>query len=130
MSETNPVDRMFDALARGDIDAVRATCTPDVRVWHGFDRIAHDLESISREWAGLIAGTEERGITDARCQATPNGLVQQHLFYIRPQGGDRKIWPVCVVARIENGLIARLDEYIDRAGSYASDEEPLKTPGL
>jgi ketosteroid isomerase-like protein len=130
MSETTAVDRMFDALARGDVDGARATCTPDARVWHSYDRVAHDLDSIGREWAALIAGTIERGISDIRRQRTPDGIVQQHLFYIRPAGGERKIWPVCVVARFENGLIARLDEYIDRAGSYASNEEPLETPGF
>lgn len=131
MSETTAVDRMFEALARGDVAAARATCTPDARIWHSYDRVAHDLDSIAREWEGLIAGTDEREIVDIRRQPTPDGFVQQHLFYIRPKGGgDRKIWPVCVVARIEGGLIARLDEYIDRAGAFASDAEPLTTPGF
>lgn len=130
MADTNPIDRMFDGLAAGDVAAARAACTPDARIWHSFDRIALDLDGIERDWATLIAGTDGRGITDVRRQATPDGFVQQHLFWITPKGGDRKIWPVCVVARIENGLIARLDEYIDRAGAYASDEEPLKTPGF
>lgn len=127
---TNPVDQMFEALARGDIAAARATCTPDARIWHSYDRVALDLDGIAEQWAALVAGTAERGISDVRRQPTPDGLVQQHLFYIRPAGGARKIWPVCVVARIEGGRIARLDEYIDRAGSYASDEEPLATPGF
>lgn len=130
MTDTNPIDRMFDALAVGDLAAARAACTSGARIWHSFDRVAHDLDSIERDWAGLIAATEARGITDVHRQPTPDGFVQQHLFWITPKGGTRKIWPVCVVVRVEDGLIARFDEYIDRAGAYASDEEPLRTPGF
>jgi hypothetical protein len=130
MADINPIDRMFDGLAAGDLAAARAACAPDARIWHSFDRIAHDLDSIERDWAGLIAATEARGITDIRRRPTPDGFVQQHLFWILPKGGTRKIWPVCVVVRIEDGLIVRLDEYIDRAGAYMSDEEPLATPGF
>lgn len=131
MTDHTAVDRMFDALARGDVAAARATCTPDARIWHGFDGQALDLDGIAEQWAALIAATAERGIADVRRQPTPDGLVQQHLFFVRPAGGQRKVWPVCVVVRLKNGLIARLDEYIDRAGSYAvADDEPLATPGF
>ena len=27
-------------------------------------------------------------------------------------------WPVCIVVEIRDGLIARIDEYIDRAGWF------------
>ena len=126
----NPIDLMFDALAAGDVAAARAACTPDARIWHSYDGLALTLDEIEPQWAGLVAGTAERIVTDVRRQETPGGFVQQHLFVIRPLGGARKAWPVCVVARVEDGRIARLDEYIDRSGAFAPGEGEVVTPGF
>ncbi|HEX7875293.1 MAG TPA: nuclear transport factor 2 family protein [Sphingobium sp.] len=125
------LDRLFDALARGDVDGAVATLTPDARVWHGFDGIAHDREAIARDWTGFVGAFPERFVTDIRRQTTADGLVQQHLMVVRTAQGRRMAWAVCVVVRLEGDRIARLDEYIDRAGSFAiADDAPLTTPGM
>lgn len=125
------IDRMFAALGRGDLMAVAECYTPDARVWHGFDGIAHDLASIMVEWEALVANFPQREFVDVHRQPTPDGFVQQHVMTGTTLSGIRKAWPVCVVVRIKDGRIARLDEYIDRAGSFEPPAEgPVTAPGL
>lgn len=125
------IDRMFAALERGDLAAAAECYTPDARVWHGFDGIAHDLAGIMAEWEALVASFPWRAFVDARRQPTPDGFVQQHVMVGATLSGVRKAWPVCIVVRIEGERIARLDEYIDRAGAFEPPAEgPVRAPGL
>ncbi|TVV76715.1 nuclear transport factor 2 family protein [Sphingomonas solaris] len=130
MTATNPIDRMYDAFATGDVDTIRACFTPDARVWHSFDGDAQDVATAAQAWEALFAHSQERTVGDIRRQATADGFVQQHMFALRLPSGERKAWAVCIVVRIENGLIARLDEYIDRAGALPVGEGTLATPGF
>lgn len=129
MTET-PIDAMYAGLARGDIAAVAACFAPDARLWHSFDGIEQDAEAAAQGWAGLIAHSEARGIADVRRHPIENGLVQQHVFWLRTPGGVRKAWPVCLVVRLEGDRIARLEEYMDRAGSFDPGDGPIATPGF
>ena len=130
MSEETPVTRLYDALARGDVAAMRACCAPDVRFWHCFDGIAQTLDEAVQGWKGLIAHAKTRHSEDVRSIPTGDGLVQQFLFVVRTPAGERKAWPLCVVVKLKDGLITRVDEYIDRAGSFAAAEGPVTTPGF
>ena len=130
MSERHALDRMYAAFAEGDVAAARACFTPEARIWHCFDGEAQDVETAAKAWAGLFAHSRARSIEDVRCQPTPDGIVQQHLFLLELPSGERKAWPVCIVVRFEGGLIARLDEYIDRAGSFDLPDGVRNTPGF
>jgi hypothetical protein len=49
----------------------------------------------------------------------------------KTQAGDMVGWAICVVVKIKNGLITRIDEYIDRAGKFAvADLTKAVAPGL
>lgn len=130
MNEVNALDRLFDGLASGDLDQSRAALAPDARVWHGFDGIAHDRDAILASFASLITAFSERRFEDIRRQPTPTGFVQQHVMAVKTADGRALAWPVCVVVRIEAGVIVRLDEYLDRAGSFIPADGPLLTPGF
>ncbi|MCW1428369.1 nuclear transport factor 2 family protein [Novosphingobium sp. JCM 18896] len=125
------IDRMFAALAAGKVEAALACLSDDAKIWHGFDCLAHDKAAMRAQYRGLVDGFPARDFVDVRRQATPTGFVQQHVMTATTPSGQRKAWPACIVVRIENGLITRLDEYIDRAGAF---EPPatgaLVTPGL
>jgi ketosteroid isomerase-like protein len=116
------VDRLFDALARGDVAAALACCTPQARIWHSFDRIAQDRDAAKAGWEAFIAGFPERAFTDVRRSAIPGGFVQQHTMAVKTAAGARIAWPVCLVVEVEGGLIARIEEYMDRAGRYPAGD--------
>jgi ketosteroid isomerase-like protein len=129
MTET-PVTRLYDAMSRGDTAAMRACCAPDVRFWHCFDGVAQDIESSVQGWEGLIAHTKARHAEDVRSIPTQDGLVQQFVFVITTPTGERKAWALCVVVKIKDGLITRVDEYIDRAGGFDVGDGDVTTPGF
>ena len=58
------------------------------------------------------------------------GFVQQHLMTATKHSGEVLAWPVCIVVRIENDRIVRLDEYIDRAGIFTPGPGAVATPGF
>jgi ketosteroid isomerase-like protein len=123
------VDAFFDAISRADIPAARACCTPDAIFWHSFDGVPMDLDTISRDWAALAEAFPERAFVDARRSPTPDGFVQQHMMTARSASGERMAWAICMVIRLREGRISRLDEYIDRAGLAIDWDHPV-TPGL
>jgi ketosteroid isomerase-like protein len=128
------IGRMYSALARGDVADARACCTPDAMVWHSFDRIALNLDETVQGWEQLVAGFPERGFADVRLSPTSDGWVVRQLMVGKTAAGVRVAWPLCAFITLRDGLITRLDEYIDRAGSYVlGDDAPLAdltTPGL
>ena len=78
----------------------------------------------------MATSFSERGVADVRRQQTPTGYVQQHLFVVRGKDGVRKAWPVCIVVRVQDGKIARLDEYIDLSAAFDPGEDEVVTPGF
>jgi ketosteroid isomerase-like protein len=122
MSEPNIIDRFFGSMQDCDTAIVRDCLTEDAIVWHNYDRIAMSVEDVVKAWEAMATNFAERGIADARCQQTPSGYVQQHLFVVRLKSGKRKVWPVCIVVQVRGEKIARIDEYIDVSEGYDPDE--------
>lgn len=130
MSERGVVEGFYEALARGDVGALRASFAPGAIIWHSFDGIAQDVDTAIKALEGLIAHSAKRGFEDVRQEPISGGLLRRQLFVLTLPDGVRKAWPVCLIIRIEDGLITRMDEYMDRAGSFAPGEGEVATPGL
>ena len=97
----------------------------DAEVWHCFDSIALDRAGAAAAWAEFVESFPERSFTNVRRQPTSQGYVQQHVMTIRTRDGRRMAWEVCVVVVMAGERIRRLDEYLDRAGSFAVAEADL-----
>ncbi len=124
------LDRFYGALARGDVKAAHACWTADGVVWHSYDQVPMHIDDIVPLWEKYVAGTTERSFADVRRTATLTGFVQQFASLQRWPSGERTGWAVCIVATLRDGLIARIDEYVDRAGTFASTGAKQLTPGL
>jgi ketosteroid isomerase-like protein len=125
------VDELFEAISRGDIEAARDCCTSDLVVWHSHDCRPTGLAEMGSAWKDFVTNFPERLFVDVRRRAMGDGFVQQHLMVARSQSGARLAWPVCVIVTVRDGLIARLEEYIDRTGHFTvRDDTDLRTPGL
>lgn len=112
------------------MEAARAACTPDVVFWHSFDRVALTFETAAQGWAPLFQNFCERAFTDVRRFEIPGGFVQQYLMVARTTAGASLAWPICAVVQTRDGLVSRFDEYIDRAGHFATAGADPTTPGL
>lgn len=124
------IDRLYDALARGDVAGARASVTDDLVVWHSFDQVAIGLDEVLVAWEQLVSGFPERAFVDVRRSAVPGGWVQRHTMVATSAAGARVAWPLCLFVTLREGLVARMDEYIDRAGRYEPAATGTATPGL
>ncbi len=101
----------FKAL---DADAFGALYADDVVVWHNTDMQsqtkAENLASVTAILSNAACASYD-SIVRTR---TDLGFVQQHIVNLQLKDG-RRIPPIaaCLVFRIEDGLISRLDEYLD-----------------
>lgn len=125
------IDRFYGALGSGDLDAALACLTSHAQVWHSFDGHVSDRQQSLEGWRALLAGFPERAFVDVRRHAISSGFVQQHMMTARTLDGALVGWPICVFVEVTDGLISRIDEYIDRAGRLkVADLHEAKTPGL
>lgn len=125
----DPIAKLYDALSAGSAAEARKAFSPDAVSWHSFDQQEQDLDTVIASFEQLIANSAARGIADIHRIEIPGGVVQEHAFWMETQGGVRMAWPVCLVVRIEDGLIARINEYMDRAGRYSPGEDVVQVPG-
>ncbi len=125
------IDRFYAGLASGDLDTSLACLSADARIWHCFDGIAQDRQSSLAGWQDLVANFPCRAFGDIRRHSIPGGFVQQMMMTVRTASGAGFGWPICVVIKVADGLITRIDEYIDRAGRFElAAESDIATPGL
>lgn len=106
-------ERLFAAVAAGDIAAVRALYAPEARIWHNVDGIAQTAEEnlVVLQW--VVTHIRDLRYEDVRRQATDVGFVQQHVLRGTVGDGVAVEIPACIVATVRDGRITRLDEYLD-----------------
>ena len=105
----------FDAIEAGDIETVRASYAPGAAIWHNTDELENTREENLVVLSGLVRRTKSRHYENRRLQVFPGGFLQQHeLRIVRPDGVELTL-PACLVCKVENRQIVRLDEYFDSA---------------
>jgi len=108
-------ERFIGAIERGDIDTVRDCYAPNAVIWHNFDGIEQTREQNLRTLGWLIKALPKRKYEVSRREILPDGFFQQHLLTGTTSAGQPFSMPACVICRIANGHITRLDEYLDPA---------------
>jgi hypothetical protein len=126
--DTSAVDDLFLSLARGDITRTRSCFTANARIWHSFDCNELTVDEACSGFSAFIAAFPQRAFRDVRRIEILGGLVQRHLVVGRDANGVYRAWPTCVIVMLQDRLICRLDEYLDRAGSQTGNLS--MTPGL
>jgi ketosteroid isomerase-like protein len=107
--------RLFGAIEAGDIEAVRQLYAPHCVVWHNNDGHEQPAEDNLRVLGWVVRNLRELRYEDVRRHETPTGFVQQHVLRAVGPGGQPVAIAACLVGRVENGRITRLDEYLDSA---------------
>ena len=108
-------DRLVGAIAAGDTEGVRAIYAPDAEIWHNFDERNQSVDENVASMADLHGRASGLAYTEIRRFLAPGGFVQQHVLRATlPNGGTWEL-PACVIVRVRDGLIVRLDEYLDSA---------------
>jgi ketosteroid isomerase-like protein len=118
MSDTDMIElarRFVGAIERGDVDAVAACYHPDAKVWHNNDGIEQSVTDNLRVLGWMAKVLPQRHYRVIRLEALPDGFVQQHVLEAELPNGGTWALDACVIVRVEDGLIVRLDEYLDSA---------------
>jgi len=107
-------DEMFAAIADNDLDGLRERIyAPDVVVWHNNDNHEQRIDENLKVLNWLSRKIVGRRYEEVRRQVTPTGFVEQHVLRGTAPNGFEMNVPACLVVRIENERVVRIDEYLD-----------------
>ena len=112
-------ERFLGAIQAGDIDTVRACYAPDAKLWHNTDNIEQTVDQNLRVLGWFARKLPDRNYRVLRREALKDGFMQQHVLEATLPNGTPWKMSACVVVKMENGLITRLDEYLDSAEAAA-----------
>jgi len=108
-------DRLFGAITRGDVNGLRDVYAPSCVIWHNNDNAEQNVDQNLRVLAWVVKNVSELRYEEIRRHETPTGFVQQHVLRGKGPSGKPVAIDACIVCRVENGRITRLDEYLDSA---------------
>ncbi len=107
------VDRLFTAIGEGDAATIAECLADDVVVWTNFD----GREAPKAKVLPLLVWMHST-IADLRYEIVSreplaDGLLQRHVLHGRAPSGVVIAMPACIIARVVDGRVARMDEYTD-----------------
>jgi uncharacterized protein len=109
-------DRMARAYERNDAEAIAACYTPDARIWHNIDgaeQTVQDQMGASRWLNEKLTNLKQEIISRHFFEG---GYVQRYVVHgSLVNGGGAFHMPLCLIAIVRDGRVARLDEYLDSA---------------
>jgi len=109
-------DRLFAAIAGGDVEAVSAMWSDDVTVWHTGDSRDSAKTRALKVIQWYVGATTYRHYEVLDRQVFDGGFVQQHILHSTNNRGEDVTLRVCLVVKYgDDGLIRRIDEYLDPA---------------
>ena len=103
----------FAAITRGDLEAVASLYAPDVAVWHNVTAKIQTQDENLALLGSLVPKVSEWRYEEVRRRCFDGGFVQQHVLRGRNAKGESVAVPVCLVAEVRDGKVARIDEYLD-----------------
>jgi ketosteroid isomerase-like protein len=105
--------RFFDALETRNLETVAALCRDDLAFWFNVtDRTASKAEVLAAQTSPM-ALQSRRSYDERQINTFRGGFVMQYTLVITGADGPRTALFPCVVAHCRDGLITRMDEYID-----------------
>lgn len=108
-------NRFSEAACARDVEGLRKVYAPDMVVWKNTDQNERDVEEHLSTYATNTAALKSIRYSDVRIMPFEGGFVQQHTITADLGDGRALSFPCCVVARVREGRIARLEEYFDSA---------------
>ncbi len=108
-------NRFFDAIERGDFEAMKQAYSPDVVYWmnampetQGLDTLLDLARFFHQKAKNLHYEIESR-------EFFSGGFVQRCKIMGDLASGERLAIPLCLIIYVEDGRIVRLYEYLDTA---------------
>lgn len=107
-------EALSHAITTKDVAAIEALYTEDTLTWRSYDRQEHGRDNTIQFFGAFFEAAEEIRYTDIRRVRTDEGYVQQHVIHTTLKDGSRfEPRPVCIVAKVVDGKVLRIDEYLE-----------------
>ena len=108
-------NRLFDAIERADIDAVKQVYSPDVVYWMNAMPENQNLEALLNLIPFFHQKVKNLHYEIESREFFQGGFVQRCKIMGELASGEELAVPLCLVIYVEDGRIVRLFEYIDTA---------------
>jgi ketosteroid isomerase-like protein len=102
-------------IEKGDLEGVRKCYAPGATIWHNFDDVDQNVEENLKVLAWIVRKATDRRYEILRLEEIEGGYLQQHALHLTSQSGEKLVMHACLVVRLEEGRIRRLEEYVDPA---------------
>lgn len=130
--DSNPeqvAERFGAAIESLDVDRLRAIYADDVVIWHGATGQAMGPDENCAMLAKLFALVDDFHYENIQRHPIPGGIVQQHVATGRfADGTPLPRLNACMVIKVRDGLITRIDEYFN-ADTFAPVWERMAAAG-
>jgi ketosteroid isomerase-like protein len=113
-------DRFFAAIEAGDVTSVGSMYADDAVIWHNTDQVEQPVQHNLAVLGWLVKRTTSRSYREIRRTVTDDGFVQQHVLHVEFGPARSADLPACLVVKVLDGRIARIDEYLDGAAATAA----------
>jgi len=107
--------QLMSFLLAGDAAAVTSLYHDDFSAWRNFDNRVLTRKQALKIVQILATNLRDLRYDDVRVTPTPQGFVQQHVMRCTAPNGEPVEAHVCMIATVRDGLLLRIDEYMDRA---------------
>jgi uncharacterized protein len=104
---------------------------PDAVIWHNDDLIEQTVEDNLKVLKALHRTVSGLRYEVVRRAGLPDGVIQQHVLHGMLPNGKPVTLHAAMYLRVQDGRIARIDEYLDsaqRAEIRRAREEPGQIP--
>ena len=108
-------DTFMQAIQSGDVTGARACYAPNAKIWHNTDNLEQSVDDNLKMLGWFMRKIPDRHYRIVRREALKDGFIQQHVLEATLPSGTHWKMSACVVIKMEDGLITRLDEYLDSA---------------
>jgi ketosteroid isomerase-like protein len=110
---------LFDAIERGDLDAIDAIYSDDLVMWSNIDVRPQDKARSLKVLGWLCTKLSDRRYEITRRLIVPGGFVQEHVLHGTAPDGSAVANPACIIADVADGKFVQMHEYLDPAGVAA-----------
>jgi ketosteroid isomerase-like protein len=114
--------KLVAAIENYDSAAMRECYAPDMRMWHNVFQVEMSGEAHIRQMEQTYFHTYlNPKYIDIRIDVFEGGFVQQHILTANFADGTPIRMPICVVGRVKDGRITRIEEYLTMGPMKLSD---------
>lgn len=108
-------DALWQAIEDGDAAAARNFYAPGAVVWYNNTRKEHGVDEVVGNFELLKRALPDQKLTIVSRKFTRDGFVQQDLLNATLPNGEPFQLATCAIVTMRDGLIARVEEYLDSA---------------